>query len=523
MTLRNTLVFILLIASSLCAQSVYVPLEHRVYDFFDRMETRGILHHIRGGSRPFTRERCAGILRNLDRRVNTDPEAFSSVEKQTIERMKGEFWAELRNEDVAVRSEEKEPHFYVGDFTHGRVAVDALIGYGFTGRTPDAPESEHRIHNAYYGAALRGRVYGVGFYSDNRIFSEWGSRTYRQHYDASEGYPQSINRDSSRAVWDASDSYIAFGVRGVRVQWGRDKVGWGPIRGGGLMLSGLAPSFDLIKLHFDLGPSTFTWLHGELRSDFSHKWIAAHRLELSLSKSLDVGLQEVVIYGRRGVETAYLNPMLPYLVAEHTLGDRDNVSIGLDFDFRTVRNLKFTGELFIDDLFAPWEILNDFWGNKLAFGLGADWADPFGLRDSHLVFEYVRIEPYVYTHEDSVNVFEHYASGLGRSMHPNSDRVGVEAGHRFSLEFQAAATFSIQRHGRGDRRIPHRPEDGETKSFLGGTVERVIRSGLDMRWEPVRDLWVLASGCCCTVRNAALQSRQDRQWIEGALSVHWNW
>ncbi|NQT25339.1 hypothetical protein HQ585_08290 [candidate division KSB1 bacterium] len=523
MILRKTIVFLLFWAAGLHAQSVYLPLDHWAYDFMDRMETRGFLQHIRNGSKPFTRERCSQIIQLLDEEAQTSPERFSDIEKQMIERLKGEFFAELHSQDVSIQSKEKEPHFYDRNFKQGSVSIDALMGYSYTGRTADAQTSERKIHKGYYGAAIRGNVGPLGFYSDNRIYSEWGSRKYLQRYDASEGYPLSTSRDSSRAIWDVSDSYLTFGFKSIHLQWGRDNVQWGPLRKSGLMLSGSAPSFDLVKLHFDLGPSTFTWLHGELRSDYSHKWIAAHRLELSLSNTLDIGLQEVVIYGRRGLETAYLNPILPYLVAEHTLDDRDNMSLGLDFDFHYWNNLKFTGEFFIDDLFAPWEIFDDFWGNKLAFGLGASWVNPFGLDDTELSLEYMRIEPFVYTHDDSVNVFEHYASGLGSNLQPNSDRFRIEANHRFSLQLQATGIVSVSRHGNGNRRTPHKTEDGETKSFLGRTVERVAKSGCEVQWEPVRDLRFGVSAFYCAVQNSELIVEDDRAWTEGFISVNWNW
>lgn len=517
------IVLLLVLSAKLSALSVYLPLDHWAYAFIDRMETRGFLSHLRNGSRPFTREACSQIALELDTQVQTAPDAFSRVERQMIERLKGEFWNELRNQNRSVKTREKEPHFYSRSFEQGSLAVDALTGYTYTGRSKEAAESDREIHHAYYGAAFRGRAGPLGYFSDNRIYSEWGSRTYQQRYNASAGYPLSTNRDSTQAIWDVSNSYLTCVIRGIHLQWGRDNAAWGPLRGGGLMLSGEAPAFDLLRIHFPLGPSTFTWLHGELRSDFSHKWIAAHRIEISLSGSLDIGVQEVVLYGRRGMETAYLNPVLPYLVAEHTLGDRDNMSLGLDFDLHRFRNLKVTGELFIDDLFAPWEIFDDYWGNKLAFGLGMDWTDPCGVEDSGLSAEYVRVEPFVYTHADSVNVYEHYASGLGHPLQPNSDRLQIRIRHRFSLQFQAAGVVSVSRHGQGDRRTPHLAEDGETKTFLGETVEQVTHCGLEIQWEPFRDLWIGSSAGGVFVKNSDLITDKHRNGFEGTVFIHWNW
>jgi hypothetical protein len=150
-------------------------------------------------------------------------------------------------------------------------------------------------------------------------------------------------------------------------------------------------------------------------------------------------------------------------------------------------------------------------------------VNPFGLEDSEFGIEYVRIEPFVYTHDDSANVFEHYASGLGHTLQPNSDRFRIEASHRFSLQLQAAGSVSVSRHGTGDRRTPHTPEDGETKSFLDGTVERIVRSGCEVKWEPVRDLRFRVSAFYCDVQNPDLVAEIDRAWTEEFISLDWNW
>jgi hypothetical protein len=510
-------------AGSSPAPSVNLPVDHWAYAFLERMEIRGILTGVRDGGRPFSRERMAGCARSIQAKLDGDPALLSGVERAVFEKLKGELWDELRETAVPVRPEEREPHLYSWSGDGGRFHADALLGGTVRVRTPDAPPAERRTCRPYYGAAFRGALWNVGFFSDNRVFAEWGSGTYLQNYDPSLGYPRNAEKDSSRATWDVSDAYLTWNLKGFRFEFGRDNARWGPSGADGLMFSGLAPSMDLFRMDFDIGRTRFTWLHGALRSAFDPKWISARRIECTVCRGVDLALEDAVIYGRRGVQAAYANPVLPFLVSQHSLGDRDNVTMGFDADVNRIRNVKLYGELFLDDLFAPWDLFADYWGDKTAVRAGAVWAcRPLGI-DAPLRIEYARVDPFVYTHADSANVFEHFASGLGSDLQPNSDRIRVSCEPWFSAAWRAGVRFDAVRHGRGDRRTAHRPEDGDRKGFLEGTVESTRRLGAWAEWEPRRD-WVLrAEAEGVRTGNAGLRRGSSPSWIEWSLQASWNW
>ena len=521
--LRKSLFVLFLFPLSLSARSVDVPLDHRVYDLLDRWETRGFLPGLKNGSLPFSRKTCAKFIAGIDSVKEENPDIFSRVEKQLLERLKGEFFEELQgNKKIRISHAEKEPHFYSLSYPDAKFHADVLMGASVIQRSEEAQSTEQSIKQPYYGAILRGRFHPIAFFTDNRIYTEWGSRSYYPHYKPSEGYPIGAEHDSSRATWDVSTSYLAMTVWGIDVKWGRDRVKWGPGETG-LMLSGQAKPMDLLQARFNFGPAVFTWLHGELRSDFSHRWIAAHRLEISFRPNLDIGLSESVIYGRRGIEQAYMNPVLPYLVAEHTLGDRDNVAMGFDLDWRPVSGFKVYLETLIDDLFAPWEIFGDFYGNKLAFTVGSVWTDPLNLPDTGMRVEYTRIEPFVYTHEDSVNVFEHYDQGLGHFLHPNADRFRVTCTHQWTLTWASELLYERTRQGDGNRRISDISRSDDVKRFLDGPVEKTRRYGISVLCEARRDLFLKTALYLNTAEiNTAAQNHRA-QWMEGLLALHWNW
>jgi hypothetical protein len=494
-----------------------------VYAFLDRLETRGLAQGLRDGTKPLTRDRVADVVSAVEQRLLSDASILSSTERRYFERLKGELWDELRNRSVSVQTHEQEPHFYSWTGAEGFFHADAVLGGRITLKSEDAPASERRAVQPNYGAAFRGRLWNVGFFSDNRIYAEWGSGTYIQNYTASRGYPRNAEKDSSRATWDVSDSYLSAGIRGLSFQMGRDNVRWGPGPDGGMMFSGLAPSMDLFKLSLAFGRTQFTWFHGELRGDVSRKWVSAHRLECTVMTGVDVGVSEAVVYGNRGMETAYWNPILPFLVSQHSLGDRDNTVMGLDADVHGIRNVRLYGELFIDDLFAPWELFSDYWGNKVAFMAGGTWANPLSFTDSGIRVEYTRVDPYVYTHRDSVNVFEHFDAGLGSPLQPNSDRWLAQCDHWFSLAWRGSLRFETVRHGLGDRRSPHREKEGEKKHFLSGTVETVHRLSVRAEWEPLRDLVLKTDFARVWSKDRELEKGRNGAWIEWQVQAAWNW
>ncbi len=518
-TCLSVLIVIILFQFSY-SQSVYLPATHWIYPLLDRLETKNIIDRIQKNNLPYTRDFIAGILSEID--LDKHQSALSAVELDLLARARGEMAEELEELNLTGSCKDlKEPHLYSWKNADHLVHFDLLVGSEYA--VQNTKDETKTIQQSYYGGILRGRVYGLGFYSDNQIHSEWGRGPYNQHYSPEQGYPQSISEDSSRIIWDQSVSYLRLDIKSIQFEFGRNHVKWGPSSFGGLMLSDQLPAMDLFRMHIPVGRAHFTSLHGKLASQFKQKYISAHRVDLSVNPHLNIGIAESVIYGNRGLEWAYLNPVLPYLVAEHTLGDKDNLAIGMDFDWRFKPGGKLYGEFFIDDLFAPWEILSDYWGNRLAFTLGGILIDLFGIDNTTFMLEYTRIEPYVYTHKDSVNTYQHYNYSLGKQLHPNSDQWIFSVEKMLHRNVIARLRYTRNRHGEGDRNRPHLESDGETKKFLHGTVETQSELYLQLQIQPWRDLFVQCFYKPVRMKHVALiRDKNQEVWTAG-IAVHVNW
>jgi hypothetical protein len=204
---------------------------------------------------------------------------------------------------------------------------------------------------------------------------------------------------------------------------------------------------------------------------------------------LFIGIGESVVYGNRGVEFQYLNPLMLYHAAEHLLGDQDNNTLSVDFTAFPFRGGKFYGEIFVDDLSLEYPI-GTYWGNKLAYLGGFYWAQPFGWRSGEMRFEYARIDPYVYTHDDSINVYEQDKEGLGARFGPNAHRFVLQIGFQPHRDLRFASQFAFQRKGQGDIFQPHVPEDGNAKGFLEGTTINSTFWQLEVEDQLRRDIYL---------------------------------
>jgi len=486
------------------------------------MEAKGYLRSLNNNIYPISRKEFVEYIIELQDYSKKYPDCFSKIEKQYFERLKGEFIDDFTRNRIAVNKNFNELHFYsLRKESGSHLFIDLLAG--LSSKIQYDQGTLEKINQPYYGSIFRGSYSNFYFYSDNRIYSEWGVDKYIQNYNVSQGYPINTNRDSSRATWDISKSYFCLNIRDVSFLFGRENVKWGPSKFGSLMFSGLTPDFDQLKIIVNLKPFTFVWLHGSLRSDFSSKWISSHRLAISLTDKVNIGLNESVIYGDRGLEVAYLNPLIPYLIAEHTLGDKDNVSLGFDFDINCMKGFKIFGELFVDDLFAPWELFSDYWGNKFAFNFGTFWVNPLQIVDSDLRIEYTRIEPYVYTHDKEVNVFENYNICLGSFLQPNSDCLIFKFRKYLNSFLYYRIKYYFSRHGRGDKREPHMTSDNEKKEFLEGIVEKVNKISTGITGEIRHDCTFYCDITYKQTDNYLNIYQKNKQWWEVIFMVNINW
>ncbi len=520
--------------------TVGVALNHPVYRLIDRFEAKGWLRGWGNGTRPMSRMEVARALRQiLDRAAkgerptaaasgqidSTKRERLTSAESGQIGRLKVEFGPELRAMGVEVppasgslfRRLGAGGHLGAWEGAEGYVSIDALLRQQFIASDDGARTSLTQVGGFVEGTA--GRL--VGFRVRHWEARQQGNRAIRSHADIIGGRVEFLEVKGKLGDFREATGQVVVGTPWFDVAMGKDFESWGPSFTGSLFLSDNAPSFPFVKLRARYGRVKFVHLMGFLRSglldtartreDNGHlrtferrKYLSAHRVEVGITSRITIGAQEILIYGDRGVEFAYAIPASFLFATQTFLGDKDNTALGLDVDFRLVRNLKVYGALFLDDL-SKFQGPNAF-SNKFAVQAGFLWVDPGGLRDTEVRGEFVRVEPWVYTHLFNINRYQHDEMLLGHPLGPNSDGIYGEVLHRFTGALSFTLSASRERHGSnpvlmdgtvmnvgGDPDLGQRPgDDVRTKQFLAGIREGRTRFGCKATFEPVLDLFLEA-------------------------------
>ncbi|MFQ6113282.1 MAG: capsule assembly Wzi family protein, partial [bacterium] len=152
------------------------------------------------------------------------------------------------------------------------------------------------------------------------------------------------------------------------------------------------------------------------------------------------------------------------------------------------RNLKLYSEILLDDFSFAKNIFNSF-GNKWGVLIGGYWVDPFGLRNTNFRFELVRIQPFVYSHRDSLNTYSNYDNVMGHWLGPDSDDWYFEITHQPHRNLRLGISWEQRRRGENDINQGTPPADRKIH-FLDGVVERNQYYGILGQWQIRRDFFL---------------------------------
>ncbi len=216
-----------------------------------------------------------------------------------------------------------------------------------------------------------------------------------------------------------------------------------------------------------------------------------------------------MVYGDRDVEPLYLNPFVPTIIAERHVGNQDNNMISFDGAWFLPRpRLKLYAEVLFDD-FSFAKDLFENWGNKWGVLAGAFIVDPFGLKNTDVRLEAVRIQPFVYSHRTPINTFSNYDNTMGHWLGPDADDWYIEFGHQPHRNVRWSVSFEQRRRAANDIQEGSRPADGRIK-FLDGVVERTRHYGLAAEWQPWRDIVFAASYQFIQAQNLRRKAELDQ-------------
>ncbi len=288
------------------------------------------------------------------------------------------------------------------------------------------------------GVSVRGLIgKKVGFAAFITENQERGPQFYQQQVTKFKAVPGvGFYKPFKTNGYDYFDArgYITFAAvkNYIDVQFGYDKnfIGNGYRS---LFLSDWGNSNLFLKINTKIWKFNYQNLFMELMPQFKksgdtlldRKYAAMHHLSMNVTKWLNVGLFEGVIFGRKNrFDFQYLNPIIFYRHIEGTVGSPDNAVAGLDFKANVAHRVQLYGQLLLDEFILS-EVKNNptSWVNKWGIQAGVKYIDAFGIRNLDIQIETNRVRPFTYSHNDTIANYTHYNQPLAHPLGANFQEV----------------------------------------------------------------------------------------------------
>ncbi|MBK9249416.1 MAG: hypothetical protein IPM69_15195 [Ignavibacteria bacterium] len=400
------------------AQVENVQVAHPVYQYLLHAETRGFLHHFSLSSLPLQRSEIVNALRQ----IRSQQADLQTSELSTLERFEREFEILKRTNAVMIYSKtdssqlfserlfsnDEKMLYHYADTAHTVQAY--MIGGGDMLFQKKGDSSMKNMTKAQGGFRVFGTLSNCfGYYiqvTNGTVLS--GERALALEDPR---IRQNIKFTTLESDFDFTESHLQFQKDWFVASIGRQTQ----LQGAGFfqrtLLSNLSPPMDAITLAAKFESVEYKFIHGSLLGvqldsnglpvpttgfwaevgafvQLPPKYIAIHQLTFKPSWG-EFGIWESLIYSNRGADVAYLNPLSFLKSVEHSLRDRDNSGLGAWASVRPFKNLQIKGSYFLDDLVFSL-IGTDYWSNKAALNIGAQYSTPFGV-DAAL--EYAKVYP----------------------------------------------------------------------------------------------------------------------------------
>jgi hypothetical protein len=211
-----------------------------------------------------------------------------------------------------------------------------------------------------------------------------------------------------------------------------------------LLLSDNASPYPFLKLNTTFWKLKYTNTWMSLRDvrpevtengSFRTKFVANHYLSYNVTKRLNIGLFETVIWENdndRGFDFNYINPVIFYRAIEFSTGSRGgNAIIGLSTKYKFTDQLNAYGQFVIDE-FSSSDVLGGegSYKNKTGYQLGLKYYEPFKVKNLMVQLEYNRVRPYTYSHNTVTLNYGHNNQSLAHTLGANfSEFIGIARYH----------------------------------------------------------------------------------------------
>ena len=435
------------------AQSVFAPLNQDYYHLIDRYEIkRGKFSEgFHTTVKPYTRK---GIVQLIDSILTDTSIYLSNQDKFNLEYLQNDSWEWAKPDTIGKSRKPIWNVFYhrkadAYSNSNDEIDIHANPVFNFEIGSFEGESGKRSLILNTRGVEVRGMINRkVGFYTflaDNIAIIPDYVTDYVDKYNQNEqrtagrlpgmpgeGLTKEYRQDRNSTDFFSARAYITFqATKNIQLQFGHDKN----IIGNGLrsmILSDNAAPYLFLKLNTSVGIFQYQNLWTQLvytgfkpyDQIFPRKYMTSHHLSINVSKKLNIGFSESVVFQRdsvtgRGFDVNYLIPVMFFRYIESYQGSADNAFIGIDFKYNFAKRFSLYGQFMLDE-FSSKEFFNGkgYWAKKFGVQAGGKFIDVFGVNNLDYQVEWNYARPYTYSHYDDAN-YTHYNQNLAHPLGAN--------------------------------------------------------------------------------------------------------
>ncbi|MBI1342844.1 MAG: hypothetical protein GC171_07920 [Terrimonas sp.] len=437
--LKNSflIVCLLLIAVSSKAQTTFLPQDAKENIVLERLEIKAQRDSVLNFSKtkPFNRKYAVAAPDRFE--LSGGMQAVSKVDAYNIRSLYLNN-VELLPDSVRARLGSKKPigRFYQTPANLYEVHIkdfDLIINPVIQFKVAREKGNSESIFQNTRGLTLRGRISNkIGFaayLTDNQERDPVYVQNWENKFKSVPGAGFYKNFKGTGFDYFDARGYITFNAaKYIDITFGYDRnfIGNGYRS---LFLSDFSNNTLFLKLNTRIWKFNYQNLFMELNQTeprgpdrlLRKKYAAFHHLDVDLTKSVNVGLFEGVVFGRSNhFEFGYLVPVIFYRSIEQQNGSADNSVAGIDVKANILKRFQVYGQFLLDEFNLKQIKANTgWWANKWGLQMGARYIDAFNIRNLDLQVEMNAVRPFTYSHRDSVANYTHYNQPLAHPLGAN--------------------------------------------------------------------------------------------------------
>ncbi len=445
---RLIILFVFGISFKSFSQSAFLNNDPHQTALIERLEVKnGVLANgFHDNIKPFSRQNVIDFVSDLDTSFTNH---ISKADKANIMYLLADSW-EFYSGNEKDSLFNKNPflkHFFKvkSDFYHYKnedfdVHVSPIFHFMYGNDSEVGKLDNKSLFINTRGIEIRGSINKkLGFYtmlSENQMAS---ANYLVNFYKIYKGYPfQSLVKvkdddlNNLQTDFFSAIGYITFKpIKSLTMTFGHDRnfIGSG-IRS--MVLSDFSSPYLQLKSELRLGRMQYLSILGQMTNTqistlpnslytYPPKYLAFHHLNFNITKNLNLGLFESVMYGKRdfGFEFNYLNPVIFYRWIEGNIGSSDNALVGADFKLNAFKALSLYGQYFLDEYNSTEFKKDGWWSKKYAWQLGGKYVDAFKIKNLDLQYEHNRARPFMYTHFTTYTNYVNYNTPMAHPLGAN--------------------------------------------------------------------------------------------------------